>query len=84
MCLFKEGREVELDEYYIVDRIEEDIVVIEDINKNIININKSKICGDVNEGDCLIKKEEIFFIDIEETKKRKAKISDLMKGMWDY
>lgn len=72
-----------MSEYYIVDRIEKDIVVIEDINENIININKSKICGKVNEGDCLIKKEEFFFIDIEETEKRKAKISDLMKGMWN-
>lgn len=73
-----------MSEYYIVDRVEEDMLVIEDRNENIICINKSSVSGEVNEGDCLIKKEGIFFIDIEETKKRKAKINDLMKGMWNY
>ena len=40
--------------FYIVDRIEESIIVVEDQNGNIINLNKNKVNGQIKEGDCLI------------------------------
>lgn len=67
---------------FIVDRIEGKYIVVEDLNGDIIDIEKSLVESGVKEGDCLIKKGIHFLIDLEETKKRKEEISNLMKGMW--
>lgn len=69
-------------EIFIVDRFEGEYVVVETPQKEVINIKKSLVDNDVKEGDCLIKVGDNFIIDIEETKKRKEEISNLMKGMW--
>ncbi|MGM9978636.1 MAG: DUF3006 domain-containing protein [Clostridium sp.] len=69
--------------FYIVDRIEEDIIVLQDENGYIINLNKNSIDEKVKEGDCLRKENNRFCLDMEETKKRKIKINKLMKGMWE-
>ena len=47
--------------FYIVDRIEESIIVVEDQNGNIINLNKNKVNGQIKEGDCLREENEKFF-----------------------
>ena len=57
--------------FYIVDRIEESIIVVEDQNGNIINLNKNKVNGQIKEGDCLREENEKFFLDTEKTKERK-------------
>ena len=69
--------------FYIVDRIEESIIVVEDQNGNIINLNKNKVNGQIKEGDCLREENKKFFLDIEKTKEREFKIEKLMKGMWE-
>lgn len=69
--------------FYIVDRIEENIIVLQDDNGHMINLNKNSINESVKEGDCLRKENNGFFLDMEETKKRKMKIDKLMKGMWE-
>ncbi len=69
--------------FYIVDRIEGSIIVIEDQDGNIINLNKNQVNGPIKEGDCLKKENEKFFLDTEKTKERKIKIENLMKGMWE-
>ena len=69
--------------FYIVDRIEGSIIVVEDQNGNITNLNKNKVNGQIKEGDCLRKENEKFFLDIEKTKERKIEIEKLMKGMWE-
>ena len=69
--------------FYIVDRIEKNIIVVEDQNGNIINLNKNKVNGQIKEGDCLREENEKFFLDTEKTKERKIKIEKLMKGMWE-
>lgn len=69
--------------FYIVDRIEENIIVLQDENGYMINLNKNNLDGKIKEGDCLRKGNNRFFLDIEETKKRKKKIDRLMKGMWE-
>ena len=69
--------------FYIVDRIEESIIVVEDQNGNIINLNKNEVNGQIKEGDCLGEENKKFFLDIEKTKEREIKIEKLMKGMWE-
>lgn len=69
--------------FYIVDRIEENIIVLQDENGYMINLNKNNVDGNVKEGDCLRKENNRFLLDKEETKKRKIRIDKLMKGMWE-
>lgn len=70
----------------IVDRIEEDIVVIEYKEKMYdVNINKAK--GEISEGDVVeitIENDEITSVKKNEkaTKSRKKYIEDLVKDMW--
>lgn len=67
---------------FIVDRIEDNIVVLEQSNGEIINIDLSCIDEIPSEGDVLVKIDNIYRIDKEATLKRKNHISKLMKGMW--
>ena len=69
--------------FYIVDRIEENIIVLQDENGHMINLNKNSVDENVKEGDCLKKENNKFLFDMEETKKRKMRIDKLMKGMWE-
>ena len=69
--------------FYIVDRIEGSIIVVEDQDGNIVNLNKKKVNGQIKEGDSLREENKKFFIDIEKTKDREIKIEKLMKGMWE-
>lgn len=68
---------------YIVDRIEGNYVILEDKEGNLFNVEKSDIIGSVKEGDLLYKKDKIYFIDDEATKRRKEEIDNLMKGLWE-
>lgn len=67
---------------YIVDRLEGEYVVLETPEEEMVNVKKSFLEKDIKEGDCLIKKDDYFILDIKETEKRKEKISEMMKGMW--
>lgn len=67
---------------YIVDRIEENHVILESFNGDMIDIMSSKTKGDIKDGDILIKNGDIFIIDVEETLKRKQAINKMMKNMW--
>ncbi|EES50304.1 DUF3006 domain-containing protein [Clostridium botulinum] len=67
---------------YIVDRIEENHVILESFNGDMIDIMRSKTKGDIKDGDILIKNGDIFIIDVEETLKRKQAINKMMKNMW--
>lgn len=69
-------------EAFIVDRIEGDIIVIEDFNEQILHIDKNQVDKLPKEGDVLTKENGIYTIDNEATAERKNKIRDLMKGMW--
>ena len=68
---------------FIVDRIEEESIVLEDYEGEIIVIDKDKVKSIPLEGDILVKDGDLFFVDIEETRKRREKIKNIMKGMWD-
>ncbi|MBN1039862.1 DUF3006 domain-containing protein [Clostridium botulinum] len=67
---------------YIVDRIEENHVIIQSFNGDMLDIMRSKTKGDIKDGDVLIKNGDIFIIDVEETLKRKQAINKMMKNMW--
>lgn len=67
---------------FIIDRIESQFVVCEDEFGNIINFKKSIINGDLKEGSVIIKIDNKYNIDEEETKKRKEELARLMDGMW--
>ena len=68
---------------FIIDRIEEESIVLEDYEGEIIVIDKDKVKSIPLEGDILVKDGDLFFVDIEETRKRREKIKNIMKGMWD-
>lgn len=69
-------------EFFVVDRIEEKAIVLESYNGEIIVIEKEKVNKLPNEGDVLIKDNDFFYIDENETIKRKEKIKNIMKGIW--
>lgn len=68
---------------YIVDRFEADYAILETESSTLINVNKNDIIGEVKEGDLLIKKNNLYYIDKEKTEIRKNKINDIMKGLWE-
>ena len=65
---------------YIVDRIEEDFVVLQDEDKKMSDIPKS-IIPDANEGDVVIFKDGVYVVDEEETISRKEKMVAKMKKL---
>jgi hypothetical protein len=74
---------MELSKYYIIiDRIEDNIAVCE-VNEEILEINVNNIEGVPKEGDVLVKKASIYYVDKDLTNKRKSIVEDLMKGMWN-
>ena len=46
--------------FYIVDRIEGSIIVVEDQDGNIINLNKNEVNGQIKEGDCFREENKNF------------------------
>ena len=68
---------------YIVDRIEENYVVLENGKDNVFNVKKSDIIGNIKEGDILYIKDNLYFIDERITELRKKEIDNLMKGLWE-
>ncbi len=67
---------------YIVDRIENKIVICEDEMGNIIEINLSDISNNVSEGDVIGYNDGKYSVLKEDTDIRKKYIEDLTKSMW--
>lgn len=67
---------------YIIDRFEGNYAVCEDENKHMVNIEKDKIPAEAKEGHVLIQKGEKYFIDLDETNRRKENIQRLMDDLW--
>lgn len=62
---------------YIVDRIEEDIIVLEDEDtKEMVNVKKDDIGIEVNTGDLIEFKDGKYSINSEETESRKKRIKN--------
>lgn len=69
--------------YYIIDRIEENIVVCENIKtQKIENIEKRKLPTNIKQGVVIKFENGVYSIDEEETKKRKKIIHEKVKNLW--
>ncbi|MDY3861891.1 MAG: DUF3006 domain-containing protein [Ruminococcus sp.] len=68
---------------YIIDRFEGDTAVLEDENKEFLNVPKSILPENSNESDCLVFKDGKYIIDEETTKELKEEISDLMDELFN-
>ena len=70
--------------YYSIDRFEENFAVCIDDDGHIYNFEKKNLPKQVKEGDVLIMcSSKKFVIDIEETKKRRKKIYELNKKLFE-
>lgn len=67
---------------FIVDRIENNSIVLEDEKQDIILIDINLFNKEPKEGDVVVMCNNSFKVDEEATKERKNKINILMKGMW--
>jgi hypothetical protein len=65
----------------VIDRFEENFVIVQLYNNNIVNIEKREIPLEAKEGYVLNIGNSIT-IDYEETKKRKIKIENLTQSLW--
>ena len=69
-------------EEFIIDRIEEDMVVLEDNkNRKMINIQKKELPEDIKEGNIIKKINGKYFIDENETLKREKEIFERFKKL---
>jgi hypothetical protein len=68
---------------YIVDRIEEDYIIIMDSVGNTININKEVTLKNVREGDIIMKCNNGYKILNKKGNRVREKVENKMKGMWE-
>ena len=71
-----------MSEYFIVDRIEGENIIIESPKGEMITISKNSISNKIRESDVLIKEGNIFVVDYKETENRKNRIRNIVEGMW--
>ena len=65
----------------IVDRFEGKYAICEDENCNMKNILKEELPANVKAGDVIVKLNNNFLVDYEETKKRKKYIEELFDSL---
>lgn len=67
---------------YVIDRIENDIAILEEINtKEIVELNIKELPNDIEEGKVLIKVDDNYLIDEEEKIIREKEISERFKNL---
>ena len=71
------------DKKFIVDRIENKSVVLEDEKRDIILIDINLFDKQPKDGDVVVMCNNSFYVDEGATKDKKNKINSLMKGMWE-
>jgi len=71
------------DKKFIVDRIENKSVVLEDDKRDIILIDINLFDKQPKDGDVVVMRNNSFYVDEDATKDKKNKINSLMKGMWE-
>ena len=72
------------DRRFIVDRIENKSVVLEDEKRDIILIDINLFDTKPSEGDVVVEIDDNSFkVNEDATKERKSNINALMKGMWE-
>ncbi|MED0714296.1 DUF3006 domain-containing protein [Aeribacillus sp. FSL K6-1121] len=68
---------------FIIDRFENDIAVCEDENGKIIEISKSQLPKNAETGDVIIQKNNRYYVDKQETSKRRQEIEELMDELFE-
>lgn len=71
------------DKKFIVDRIEDKSVALEDEKKDIILIDINLFNKQPKDGDVVVMRNNSFYVDEKSTKDKKNRINSLMKGMWE-
>jgi hypothetical protein len=67
---------------YIIDRFEGAFAVCEDMQGNMIHIERERIPIDAKEGDVICITDTGIKIDTDATEKRKLNIEELAKDLW--
>lgn len=68
---------------FTVDRIESDKAVLECENGDCVTLELKSLPKNIKEGDVLCFEENSYFLDKEETEKRRQKIKSLMDSLFD-
>ena len=67
----------------IVERIEENIVIIEDGDGKYFETAIDLFPEDIKEGDCIIRTDDGFTIDTEKTSELRKKMIELQNSLWN-
>lgn len=67
----------------IIDRFEGDYAIVELSDGKMLEVKKSKIPAQAEEGDVLLIEGDCISIDEMETARRKAEVEKLMKDIWE-
>lgn len=67
----------------VIDRFEANFAVCEKDNREMINIEKSKIPSEAKEGNVLIISDDKITIDTQKTKQREEEIKRLAEDLWN-
>lgn len=70
-------------EKWVVDRIEEDKIVLQNEKQQVKIILKSQIQASVKEKDVLFQEKDNYYLDEMATKDQKQKIEDMVKDLWE-
>ncbi|WP_242851750.1 DUF3006 domain-containing protein [Caloranaerobacter sp. TR13] len=66
-----------------IDRFEGKYAIVELENLKIINILKDKLPQNAKEGDVVVIKDNEYYIDIEETQRRKEQIEKVFEDLFE-
>jgi hypothetical protein len=66
-----------------IDRFEGEVCICQDESGKTLNIEGRNIPPEAREGDVLIIEKNIIWVDMEETKKRRAKIEKMAENLWE-
>ncbi len=64
-----------------IDRIGENIIICEDENGDMVKVRTSALPEGIKEGDILTEKDGTWTLEEEETKRRRQKIRDKLRGL---
>ncbi len=67
----------------IIERIEEDIVIIELEDGKHIEVSKNNFPENIKEGDFVFESEDVYFIDVGKTVNLREKITELQNSLWN-